>query len=151
MPTLSGINGTKAAPSGTSSPSGGLAISAPGHGGNDAQLVAVVDRRGQVIKIADVLVVQIDVDEAANLPILENPLRDALELLSQVIQGCLNGSAAHFHHRLPLGVLPHRGRNMNSNGHCYSFQTVAAEIVQLKSLSLSHVDELIESNGNCRQ
>src|SRR5262249_18307953 len=69
-PSSAGMSGKTAAPAGTSaagSLSSGSAISASGHGGDDRQLVAVVDRRGEVLQVADVLVVEVDVDEAPHL------------------------------------------------------------------------------------
>src|SRR6516165_9004324 len=73
-PSSSGISGKTAAPSGTSDDSGGPALmSASGHGGDDGQRVAVLDRRIQVVQIADVLVVEVEIDEAARLAALEQP------------------------------------------------------------------------------
>src|SRR5262245_39689183 len=85
IPNSSGIRGKTAAPSGTSSPPASFCrsslMSAPGNGGNDRQLVAVLDRRREVVEVADVLVVEIDVDETAHLAVLEQPLGDRRVLL----------------------------------------------------------------------
>src|SRR5436305_12701752 len=60
-----GMSGKTAAPSGTSplssSRSGASsATSASGHGGDDAQLVAVLDRGAEVVEVTHVLVVEVD-------------------------------------------------------------------------------------------
>src|SRR5262245_27252994 len=64
-----GINGNTAAPSGTSDSPASL-MSSSGHGRDNRQLVAVLDRRGEIIEIANILIVEINVDEAANLSIV---------------------------------------------------------------------------------
>src|SRR5579871_4301353 len=68
-----GMSGKTAAPSGTSprSSSSGSgasrATSASGHGGDDAQLVAVLDRGAEVVEVTHVLVVEVDVQKALDL------------------------------------------------------------------------------------
>src|SRR6202011_1380370 len=92
----------------------------PGHRGDDAQLVTVLDRRGQVVEVADVLVVEIDVDEAAHLAVVEQALGDAREPLPQVVQKSLDGSPLALNNRLALGVLAQRRGNVNPDGHGYT-------------------------------
>src|SRR5262245_37137346 len=77
MPNSAGMSGKTAAPSGTSC-SGELPsdISASGHGGDDAQLVAVLQRGLEVVEVTDVLVVEVHVDEAAHLAVLKQPAGD---------------------------------------------------------------------------
>ena len=70
-PARRGSAGKTAAPSGTLGLRVRRLMSASGHGGDDGQLVAVLDRRGQVVEIANVLVVEIEVDEAAHLAVVE--------------------------------------------------------------------------------
>src|SRR6266702_4503539 len=65
-PSSAGMGGKTAAPSGTSLSSASL-MSASGHGGDDRHLVAVLDGGIQAVEVADVLVVEVDVDEAAQL------------------------------------------------------------------------------------
>src|SRR5260370_21668252 len=115
-PSSGGIRGKTAAPSGTGL-SASSAISASGHRGNDAQFIAVLDCRGQVIEVTDVLIVQVDVDEAANLATLEDPLLDGGKLTAQIVERCLHRGAARVHCCLPVGMLPHRCGNMNTYGH----------------------------------
>src|SRR5438552_18129264 len=88
MPSSAGIRGKTAAPSGTSRPVSS-AISASGHRGDDAHLVAVLDRRGEVAEIADVLIIEIHIDEAAHLAALKEPLGDAGVLPAQFLKGSL--------------------------------------------------------------
>src|SRR5439155_20099140 len=64
MPSSAGISGKAAAPSGTSGSSKSSAMSAPCHRGDDVHLVAVLDGGVHVVQVADVLVVEVDVDEA---------------------------------------------------------------------------------------
>src|SRR5262249_5676877 len=89
----------------------------PGHRGDDGQLVAVLDRRGEVVEVTDVLVVEVDVDEAAPLAVVKKALDDAGALLAEVVEGGLHGAAADIDDRLAIGVLPHWGGNMNANRH----------------------------------
>src|SRR5215469_15114527 len=70
-----GISGIRAAPSGTSSSSWCSCMSASGHRGDDGQFVAVLDRRGQVVEVAHVFLVEVQVHEAAHLPVLEDARR----------------------------------------------------------------------------
>src|SRR5262245_17343595 len=79
-PNSAGISGKTPAPSGTSRLLD-LAMSAPGHGGNDAHLVAVFDRGGEVVEVADIFIIHIDVDEPPHLAVLEDTCRDAGALL----------------------------------------------------------------------
>src|SRR5205085_11326694 len=111
-----GMRGKTAAPSGTSGSAASL-ISASGHGGDDRQLVAVLDRRGQVVQVADVLVVDVQVDEAAHLAVVEDALRQPGEAGSEVVQHRLDRVARGLHSGLALGVLPHRRGNLNTNRH----------------------------------
>src|SRR5262245_1355599 len=98
------MGGKTAAPSGTWR-SGSSAISAPRHGGNDAHLVAGLDGGGEAVEVANVLVVEVDVDEAAHLAVVEQPLRDAGELAAHVVEHGLHRRAAGLDDRLLVGVL----------------------------------------------
>src|SRR5436305_1896100 len=61
MPSSSGMSGKTAAPSGTSDVGSPADMSASCDGRDDAQLVAVLDRRLQAVEVANVLVVELDV------------------------------------------------------------------------------------------
>src|SRR5260370_40645391 len=99
------MGGKTAVPSGTWR-SGSPAMSTPGDRGNDADLVAVLHGRGQVVEVADVLVVEVDVDEAAHLAVVEQALRDPGEPAAQVVEHPLHRPAAGLDHRLLAGVRP---------------------------------------------
>src|SRR5438445_9801584 len=116
-PSSGGMSGKTAAPSGTSASAG---ISASGHGGDDAHLVAILDGRLKIIQVANVLVIEVDVHKAAHLAVLKNTLHDGWELPAQVVEGRLDCDPGYFDDGLAIGVLPHWGRNMNSNRHDFS-------------------------------
>src|SRR5262249_28460838 len=119
-PSSSGINGKSAAPSGTSRSSSAAAISASGHRRDDRQLVAVFHRRVHVAQVTAVLVVEMEVDEAAPLPVLEDPARDGGDFLARVVEHGLARPAAGFHRCLAVGVLPHRRGYLNLHRHMTS-------------------------------
>src|SRR5204863_8696071 len=85
---------------------------APRDGRDDRQLVAVLDRRGEVVEVADVLVVEVDVDEPAQLPVVEEPGRQAGELAAEVVEHRLHGGAAGLDLLLAICMLPHRRRDL---------------------------------------
>src|SRR5947199_3454012 len=119
MPSSSGMSGKTAAPSGTSEQgcSGWSAMSASCDRGDDGQDVAVLGRGLQVVEIADVFIVEIDVDEATHLAVLEDSAHDVRELDAQCVEHLLDGGAGQIDRRLAVGVLPHRLRDLNFHWH----------------------------------
>src|SRR5262249_43026187 len=138
-PSSGGISGKTAAPGGTS-PAGGegsvmtvlmggsrrspgirrtlnASGSAPRDGGDDAHIVAVLDRRRQIVEVADVLIVEIDVDEAAHLSILEESRRDAGILLAEIVEQVLDRAAGGLDDGLVVGMLPHGRGDVDAYGH----------------------------------
>src|SRR5438876_5408347 len=113
-PSSGGMSGKTAAPSGTSA---SAAMSASGYRGNNTHLVAIFDRGLQVIQVAHVLVIEIDIHETAHLAVLKEALRDSGKFLPEMIERRLDRTAGHLDHGLAFGVLPHRRRDMNSNRH----------------------------------
>src|SRR5262245_50134191 len=95
MSNCAGMSGKRAPPSGTSE----SAMSAPGDRGNDAHLVAASQRGAEVVQVSDVLVIEVNVDEAPHLAVIEEALRDSRELIAQVAEQVLNRGAVRFHHR----------------------------------------------------
>src|SRR5262249_29261877 len=91
MPRSGGMEGKTAAPSGTSL-SASPAMSASCHGGDDRHFIACLDGRAEVVEVANVFIIHIDVDKAADLPVLEEPLRDAWKLASEIVQGSLHSA-----------------------------------------------------------
>src|SRR5262249_10923659 len=89
-------------------------------------LVAVLDRCREVVKVADILVVEIDVDEAAHLAVLEQPPGDAGILLAEVVEQLLDGAAGRLDDRLVVGVLPHGSRALDAYRHGFSYRSESA-------------------------
>src|SRR5438105_2693504 len=120
------MSGNTAAPSGTSaspvssSSSRCCAMSTSGDGGDDAQLVTLLHWRAEIVKIADVLVIEIDVDEAPKLAILEDPLRHRRELPAQSFEHCLHRASGNLNGRQAVGMLAQGRRYLNTYGHGYS-------------------------------
>src|SRR6516162_1276167 len=106
-----GISGITAAPSGTSSSCS--AMLASGHGGDDGQLVAVLDGRGQVVEVTDVFLVEVQVHEPAHLTVLEDARRDTGGGRPEAVQHGLHRGAARLDDGLALGVLPHGRRKLS--------------------------------------
>src|ERR1700722_6782046 len=111
-PNSGGISGKTATPSGVSSGS-----SATGHRGNDRQLVAVLHGSSKIIEIANVLIVEVDVDELTHLAVLENALGDGGILGGEGGERRLHRGPDDFDGGLVVGVLPHGRRNLNLNCH----------------------------------
>src|SRR5229473_2250496 len=116
-PSSGGMRGKTAAPSGTSA---SPAMSASGDCGDDAYFVPVLHGRLQVIQIAHVLVVEIHVDEAAHLAVFKDALGYGGEFLPKAVERRLDRAAGHLDNCLAFGVLPHGGRDVNTNRHDYS-------------------------------
>src|SRR5262249_57384134 len=93
-------------------------MSASGHGGDDGQLVAILDRRVQVLEVSDVLVIEIDVDEAARCArFLERAVGNSGKLPTEVLENGLDGGSGRRYLRLAAGVLPHRRRHIDLDRH----------------------------------
>src|SRR5947209_7184556 len=116
-PSSSGISGKTAAPSGTSSGSAASLISASRHRRNDGQVVAVLDRGLQVVEVANVLVVEEQVDEAAQLAVVEEPARQGGKAGGQVVEDGLDGAPLGLHRGLALGVAAHGARDLDLDRH----------------------------------
>src|SRR5947209_2649682 len=87
-PSSAGISGKTAAPS---APCGSSSLMlAARDSGNDGQLIAVLHRRVQVLEEANVLVVEVNVDEALELALVEQALGQPRKLLAQIIQNSLH-------------------------------------------------------------
>src|SRR5439155_4402135 len=113
-------------------------MSASRHCGNDADLVAVLDRRSQVVQIANVLVIEVDVHKTADLAVFENALDHGGKLLSQGVERSLDGRACHFHDGQAVGVLPHGRGNMDTDRHDVSLVVwYPAGFAQKRCLELS--------------
>src|SRR5437879_2771946 len=96
-------------------------MSTSGHRWHDGQVVAVLDGRGQAVQVTDVLVVQVDVEEPLNLPVVEDSSAEGGILGGDVLQHRADGAAAGLELGLAAGVLPHGGGDLNLDGHEFSF------------------------------
>src|SRR5208282_6630582 len=78
--------------------------SASRDGGNDADLVVLGHRSGQVVEVANVLVVEVDIDEAAQFLAVEEPLAEGGKCGSQVRENLAHGRARRLDPILAPGV-----------------------------------------------
>jgi hypothetical protein len=78
-------------------------------GGNDAQFVPCGDRGCEVVEVADVLVVEVDVDESAELCTFEDTLLQLRELRPEVTEDLADRGTLGFDHILAAGVRAERG------------------------------------------
>src|SRR5262245_34700331 len=94
------------------------ASAASGDGGDDRHLIAALQSGLLAVEEADVLFVDVDVDEASQLPrLVHQAVSQARELPFEVVDKGADGVGRG----LDLGVAPgdraQRGRNANENGH----------------------------------
>src|SRR5215469_2231438 len=85
--------------------------------GQDRDGVAVSHRGLQPAEAANVLVVQVDVDEAAQLLAVEQPVTDADVVGVQVLDQLVEGGTGPLDHLRAAGVGAQNGRDANLNGH----------------------------------
>jgi len=84
-------------------------VLAAGDGGDDADFVAVLERRLAVFEEADVLLVDIDVDEAAHLAlVIHEAFLDAGEARLQFDDRLADGGGVDFDQLLVVGQLAER-------------------------------------------
>jgi hypothetical protein len=88
------------------------------HRWHDADRVARLERRLLAIEVADVLVVHVDVDEAAELSVI------VVQMTAQIavpgdkrLEQLADGTAVELHDILPVGERPERCRDQNPMGH----------------------------------
>ena len=96
---------------------------AAGDGGDDADFVAVFERRRAVLEEADVLLVDIDVDEAAHLAFfIHEAFLDAGEARLQFDERLADGGGVDFDKLLVVGQLAERRGDADFFGHKLNFQ-----------------------------
>src|SRR5262245_49124195 len=85
-----------------------------GDGGDDVELVRIFEfRLFLLLQIANVLVVEIDVHESAQLAFVgEKMTAQIVKDGDKFLQGITDGATADLHHRLLIGILSKRGRNV---------------------------------------
>src|SRR4051812_35347687 len=98
--------------------SGGRSIprSPPRDGGGDADLVLLADGGVQIVEVADVLVIHVDVDETAELTAIENAFPEGGVRRTDVAENLADGRALGVDAVVPPGVGAERGRDAN-DGH----------------------------------
>src|SRR5262249_47314204 len=116
-------SGKTAAPSGTWASSSSRSscssdmVSTSGDGGDDAQLVAALDSGAQVVEVADVLVVEEDVEESLELGAVEHAPADVGVLLAEGVERGLDAVARDLDDGVAAGVLAHRRGDMDLDRH----------------------------------
>lgn len=92
--------------------------SAAGHGRHDADLVAVAEGGGLVIEKTDVLAIDVDVQEAAQLAVLIGEAgQDAREVAFEGLEQLVDRGGVDLHAGLLRGELLERGGDQNQNRH----------------------------------
>src|SRR5260370_928680 len=87
-------------------------------GRHDGDLVALLERRGGALQEPDVFLVDVDVDEAAQLAaVLDQALLEAGELALERLDQVGDGGGVGLDLGRALGEGAQRGRNANENGH----------------------------------
>ena len=98
-----------------------LALAA-GDGGDDADFVAIFERRLAVFEEADVLLVDIDVDEAAHLAFfIHETFLDAGEARLQFDERLADGGGVDFDELLVVGQLAERRGDADFFWHKFNF------------------------------
>src|ERR1051326_1626223 len=103
-----------------------MSAAAACHRGQDGDRVAVRERRGQAAGEADVLVVQVDVDESAQLAVLDQPVADAGVALVESGDHLAQRGALGLDALGAVGVGAQDGRNGDLDGHWFCSWTVWA-------------------------
>src|SRR5215212_6166500 len=80
-------------------------------------LVAVLDRRLQPLLEADVLAGDVDVDEAAQVAVLRDPVTQAAMRVEDRIENLADGAALHLHLGFAAGRGAQLGRNLHGDRH----------------------------------
>src|SRR5688500_2096791 len=101
-------------------------MTAPGNRRNNAERVAALHRCLLLLQIADVLVVQVDIDEVPQLALLRvEVLLQAVVLLRQVGEELADGGAADFDGLELVGERAERRGNVNRVCHSRSVRLQA--------------------------
>jgi len=79
----------------------------PSYAGDDHQAVVLLDGGGHLLQMADVIAVQVEVDEWAQFILsIEQVLAQVRVLFDQTIHGVCNGFTFHLNHSLSIGICP---------------------------------------------
>src|SRR3954452_12372707 len=89
-----------------------------GDGGEDRDLVAVGDLGVELVEVAHVLVVDVDVHELVQRPVgVAHLLGQPRELQHQVVEHLADGGAVRLHRGLAAGILAHHRWDPDLDGH----------------------------------
>jgi glycerate 2-kinase len=94
-----------------------VGLSAAGDGGDDAHGLAVGDLGVEAVEIADVVVVDEDVDEAAQRPVVEQPLGEPGVTLLELGEDVAERARSDVDRRRPARERAHGGRDSHGDGH----------------------------------
>ena len=92
-------------------------LSASGDGGDEGDDHAAGQNRVHLVEVADVLVVDEDVDVLTQLPVREQLRADRRVLPHQVVEGFLDGRSRDFDVPLSADQIAHRGRDFYFESH----------------------------------
>src|SRR5687768_2693462 len=92
----------------------GIGLARPsGHGGQEDDRVVRSDRRREAVAIANVAIVDVDVDELRKLTFLGDPVAQGGMPGEEIVQCLCHGTAADFDAAVSAGVLAQDGGNAN--------------------------------------
>src|SRR6476661_2506225 len=113
------------------------ARSAAGDGGKDGYLGAVVDGRVEALLEADVLAGDVDVDEAAQVAVLGDPLAQIAVGLEDGVEHLAHGPPAHLDFGLASGGGAQLGRDLHGDCHqtATSWRNSASKLSRSGSIS----------------
>src|ERR1700687_2003117 len=95
-------------------------LSASRDGRHNGNTITVLHRRGFLLEIADVLVVKVDIDESAQLPVIRIKMTAQVGMLGdQVRKGAANGASRNFNRRLLASVLAQGGGDLDLGHRLY--------------------------------
>jgi hypothetical protein len=83
----------------------------PGDGGDDHEGVVFGDGRFYPVAVANVFLVEVDIDEAAKLAVIIKMLAQVRVLASQVVERFANGGTGDRYLTVPTGIRPEWGWN----------------------------------------
>src|SRR5262252_1507572 len=88
------------------------------NGGNNSQLIAVLQRCLFPIHKANVLIIEVEVDELPNAaPIINQALPETRKMLFQIIENVCDRGPVRWYFTLIFGELLQRRRNAYDNSH----------------------------------
>src|SRR5260370_11094748 len=89
------------------------------------------------MQVGDILIVEVDIDKAADLAVFEQSLGEGGKLTTKVVECRLDVVAGRFHDGLALRMLPHGSGDVDANrhGNSSSFYDVRASAARTRGAS----------------